>query len=151
MSYRTIRDILIFSENLHRHAAVLYERLRDTTQKERVDMLFKLLVRHEEKLALALSRYQDDNRSAILEEWHQFEPADVADLVRDANELHDDMSIHDLLSLALKVDDYLIAAYQQLAADASSTEARELFEDLATLEQAEEASAVRAALSVDDW
>jgi chromosomal replication initiation ATPase DnaA len=114
-------------------------------------MMLKLLSDHEQRLATALERYRDENRAAILNEWHQFEPADVADIVMDAKELHMDISVTELVQLALKVDDYLISAYQQLAADASSAATRALFEDLASLEQAEKISAVRAALSVDDW
>jgi rubrerythrin len=129
----------------------LYEQLRDDTQRERVDMMLKLLADHEQRLATALERYRDGNKAAILNEWHQFEAADVADIVMDAKELHVDISVTELVQLALKVDDYLISAYQQLAADASSAEVRALFEDLANLEQAEKISAVRAALSVDDW
>ena len=151
MSYRTVGDILEFSEGLHRHASALYERLRDDTQRERVDMMLKLLADHEQRLATALERYRDGNKAAILSEWHQFEAADVADIVMDARELHMDISVTELVQLALKVDDYLISAYQQLAADASSAEVRALFEDLANLEQAEKIIAVRAALSVDDW
>ncbi|MEK9713536.1 MAG: hypothetical protein VW258_13315, partial [Thalassolituus sp.] len=74
MSYSTVRDILNFSETLHRHAAALYEGLRDSTQRERVDMLLKLLTAHEQKLAEVVASYRDDSHSRVLEEWHQFEP-----------------------------------------------------------------------------
>jgi len=151
MSYSTVRDILDFSEKLHRHTAALYEGLRDTTQRERVDMMLKLLSSHEQKLAEVTAAYRDETKGRVLDEWHQFEPADVGDLLDGAKESHADIAIEELVNIALKVDEYLIAAYRQFAADASSGKVRELFEDLAGLEQAEKISAVRAALSASDW
>ncbi|TNC91308.1 hypothetical protein [Thalassolituus sp.] len=151
MSYSTVLDILNYSQKVHEHARALYEQLREETQRERVDMLLRLLSHHEERLAQAVADYRDESRSRILKEWHQFEPADIGDVLKDCRQIHSDISVEDLVAIALKVDDFLIGTYQQLAADAGSAEARELFSNLAELEQAEKISAVRAALSTNDW
>lgn len=151
MSYSTVRDILTYSQNVHQHASALYEQLREETQRERVDMMLKLLALHEQGLASAIAGFREDRRSRILDEWHQFEPADIGDLLSECRAIHPDVSVDELVMIALKVDEFLIRVYQQLAADASSAEARELFENLAALEESEKIRTVRAALSAGDW
>ena len=37
MSYSTVKDIIRYSQQLHRHASNLFEQLRDQTQRERVE------------------------------------------------------------------------------------------------------------------
>lgn len=151
MSYSTVRDILGYSQKVHQHASALYEQLREETQRERVDMMLKLLSHHEEGLAAAVADFRDSSRSRILEEWHQFEPEDIGDLLSECRAIHPDISVDELVMIALKVDEFLIGVYRQLSAEASSSEARELFENLAVSEEAEKIRTVRAALSAGDW
>lgn len=151
MSFKTVRDILELSQNIHHHASIVYEQLREQTQRERVDMLLKLLSRHEEELSLTFKKVAGDTNEKILDEWHQTELISVAAILDGCKECHPDVSIQELVNMALRVDDALIGLYKHMASEASTNEARQLFNNLVLLEENEKIKAVRAALSVDDW
>ena len=57
----------------------------------------------------------------------------------------------ELVEMALRIDDYLIALYRQMASEATSSESRQLFDSLVQLEETEKMRTVRAALSANDW
>lgn len=151
MSYSTVKDILDYSRTLHEHARNLYEQLRDQTQRERVDMMLHLLAEHENTLAKSLADYQQDVSRKVLDEWHQFEPGSIADALAGCEAIHDDISVDELVSIALKIDDYLIDLYKHILAETTSSDARNLFTNLVRLEESEKMRTVRAALSADDW
>jgi len=151
MSYSTVKDILDYSRTLHEHARNLYEQLRDQTQRERVDMMLHLLAEHENTLATSLQSYQQDVSKKVLDEWHQFEPGSIAEALSGCKAFHPDISVDELVSIALKIDDYLIGLYKQVLAETTSSESRSLFSNLVQLEESEKMRTVRAALSANDW
>lgn len=151
MSYATIKDILQYSADLHQHASNLYEQLREQTQRERVDMMLVLLSRHEQTLAASLQSVQEHVSESVLREWHQFEASSIADLLDNGQNLHPDMSVDELVQIALKIDDYLIQLYRQILSEASGKDSQALFQGLISLEENEKMSTVRAALSANDW
>lgn len=151
MSYATVKDILDYSTRLHQHASNLYEQLRDQTQRDRVDMMLKLLSAHEQTLASSLQSVQAHASASVLSEWHQFEPGSIADALADCRDMHPDMSIDELVRIALKIDDYLIDLYRQMLSESPSKDSQTLFQGLISLEENEKMSTVRAALSANDW
>jgi hypothetical protein len=151
MSFKTVRDVLQLSQDIHKNAAILYEQLRDQTQRERIDMLLKFLSGHEEELAQTLAKVQQDVSERILDEWHQTELTSIADVLDGCKECHPDISVQELVNLALKVDDSLISLYRHMSSEASTDEARQLFNNLVVLEENEKMKTARAALSMNDW
>lgn len=151
MSYATVKDVLDYSRKLHEHASNLYQQLRDQTQRERVDMMLKLLAEHEDALARTMASTSENTAQKVLDEWHQFEPGSISEALRNCRECHPDMSVEELSAIALKIDDYLITLYRQMASEATSEASRNLFENLVKLEETEKIRTVRAALSVNDW
>lgn len=151
MSYSTVKDVLDYSRKLHEHARNLYLQLRDQTQRERVDMMLNLLAAHENTLATAMTSMQEHTSQKVLQEWHQFEPGSISEALQDASELHDDISVDELVTVALRIDDYLIGLYRQMLSETTSDDARAVFESLIRLEEAEKMRTVRAALSANDW
>lgn len=150
MSYSTVKDVLDYSQELHQHARNLYQQLRDQTQRDRVDMLLQLLAEHEDTLAESMKSLHEHTSQKVLSEWHQFEPGSIAEAL-DGQQLHADISIDELVQMALKIDDYLISLYRQMVSEATSNESRQLFENLVQLEETEKMRTVRAGLSVNDW
>lgn len=151
MSFKTVRDVLQLSQDIHKNAAILYEQLREQTQRERIDMLLKFLSRHEEELANTLAKVQADVSERILDEWHQTELTSIAQVLEGCKECHDDISLQELVDMALKVDDSLISLYRHMASEASTDDARQLFNNLVVLEENEKMKTARAALSTNDW
>lgn len=151
MSYSTVRDLLELSEQLHRQAAGLFQQLRDGTQKERVDLVMQLLAAHEEHQAEAMARVCEDSSSAVLAEWHQIEPGNLAEALGNCERCHDDMSVDEVVDLACRISDYLSGLYRQVASEAASNGVRELFTSLVDFEKNQKIAAVRAALSANDW
>jgi len=151
MSYSTVKDIIDYSRSLHEHASNLYEQLRDETQRERVDMMLHLLAQHESTLAEALAQVEDGLADNVLQEWHQFEPGSISEALADCHEMHQDISVDELVQVALKIDDYMVGLYRQMLSEATSDESRQLFQNLVQLEEREKMRTVRTALSANDW
>jgi len=151
MSFKTVRDVLVLSQDIHSSASNLYEQLREQTQRERIDMLLKFLSKHEEELAQILAKVTADVSDKILGEWHQTELTSVAQILDGCKECHPDISVDELVSMALRVDDSLISLYKHMASESSTDEARQLFNNLVLLEENEKMKTARAALSANDW
>lgn len=151
MSFKTVRDVLQLSQEIHSSASNLYEQLREQTQRDRVDMLLKFLSRHEEELAKTLGRVQEDVSERILNEWHQTELTSIDSILDGCKECHPDINVQELVNMALKVDDSLINLYKHMSSEASTDEARQLFNNLVILEENEKIKTARAALSTHDW
>lgn len=151
MSFKTVRDVLVLSQDIHSSASNLYEQLREQTQRERVDMLLKFLSKHEEELAQILAKVTADVSDKILDEWHQTELTSVAQILDGCKECHPDISVDELVNMALRVDDSLISLYKHMASESSTDEARQLFNNLVLLEENEKMKTARAALSTNDW
>jgi len=151
MSFKTVRDVLQLSRDIHENASNLFEQLRDQTQRERVDMMLKLLSRHESQLAESLEKVEEKASQRVLDEWHQAEVSSVAQVLEGCKACHPDVTIEELVEMALKVDDALITLYSHMANEASTSESRSLFSNLISMEEAEKVKKARAALSSYDW
>ncbi len=151
MSYATVKEVLDYSQKLHHQAAGMFEQLRDHTQRERVDMVMKLLAAHEEHQAATIEAVLQDTPGIVLAEWHQLQIRQIGDILDDCKECRNDLNVDELADLALKINDYLISLYDQLASDASSHKTRLLFQELAAMEQVQKVHAVRTVLSSNDW
>ena len=88
MSFKTVRDVLQLSQDIHKNASILYEQLREQTQRERIDMLLKFLSRHEEELAQTLAKVQSDVSERILDEWHQTELTSIEAVLNGCKQCH---------------------------------------------------------------
>ena len=150
-NWATVNDILHLTGTLHHQASVLFSQLRETTQKERVDMVMKLLAELEEKQASAVARVSDDASKSTLSEWHRFEPTAIKDLLEEGHGCHDDMATEEVIKLALLLNEHLIDTFESLASEAGSRESRQLFEGMCELERSQRIATVRSAMSVNDW
>lgn len=151
MSYSTVGEILKYSLDLHVHARKLYEELRDSDQRERVDMMLGLLSEHEKSLEGHVSDLHGSAKKSVLEEWHQFEPKKIDEVLASCKSLHNNMTVEELVDVALKLDDFMIEFYKQIASEATSNATREIFNNLIKLEENEKMQIVRASLSAYDW
>lgn len=149
-TFEQTRDVLDHARSFHHQVAELYQRLEDRVEKERVQMLLDYLQRHEKHLEQSLADYEDEASKWILDAWFQYtleeDPSDLLSSV----EIREDMSVDDVVRLALRLDDYLIDLYRNMAERADLPEVREVFANLLELEQQDEHQIARNALRLDE-
>lgn len=148
MPYARTRDLLDQLSNLHGKMGRLYSDLGGRAEKETARMLLEYMSRHEKRLEDSLRQYTDDAAGRILDTWFQFPPdftesRNIADL-----DLGSDVSIEQVVKTVLEFDERLIKFFQHLSETAASTEVKDLFSSLVTLEQYEEQEAMRSALEM---
>lgn len=149
-NFEQTRDVLDQVRDFHRQVSELYHRLADEAGKERIKMLLDYMSRHEQNMEESLKEYEDEASEMILNTWFQFVPDDsILKSVQDI-QLQPDMSVEDVISLALRLDDILIDLYKRMVEEAEIPEVQEVFQNLLEMENQEKHLSVRNSLSVDD-
>lgn len=142
---RTI-DILERARHFHRQLGQFYDDLAHEGQRENVRMLLEYLCAHEKYLDQCLAEYERSASKPILETWFKYVPDKAT--CRDFAELdfRSDMSVEEVVNLALRMDACLMSLYEQLAVRSLSPELQAALQDLLDLERQEEARVLRNAL-----
>ena len=149
-TFERTRDVLDHARSFHQQVSELYQRLEDRAEKERVQMLLDYLRRHEKHLEQSLSDYEKEASKRILDTWFQYTlEEDPSDLLSEV-EVREDMAVDDVVRLALRLDDYLIDLYRNMADNADIPEVKEVFTNLLELEQQDEHQLARNALRLDE-
>jgi hypothetical protein len=150
MSYETVRDVLNRAKTFHRQVGRFYHELSDRKHKERVILLLDYMSRHEENLERALEVYEDGAGKGVLDTWFKYTP--IAASARDLEniEVHDDMSVEEVIALGVRMDRCLMDLYRGMAESSVPARVRSLFQDLVALEQREDRQLARNALEMED-
>jgi hypothetical protein len=149
-TFETTRDIIDLARRFHNEVSAFYERLGNQASKGRVRLLLQYMSRHEKHLEECLAEYELDASQRILETWFQYTPATTPVEHLQTIQLEPEMSIDDVVDLALRLDEYLVDLYREVANQADSREVAEVFGNLLNLEQQEEIAVTRNALSIQD-
>lgn len=152
MRFCKISELLDWVGAFHQALATEYKVLADETDKERVAMLLKYLSEHQQKLAEATEKYEEDATANLLTTWSDQCP-DMG-LPESVSQLHSALSGKETGEIIIKViefHDMLIEMYKALADKTSNDSVKTLFEHLATLEKQEEMRTVRDALRLEDY
>ncbi len=150
MRYKTVRDVVVHSRQLHHQISEFYQNLGERHQQERVKILLEYLKRHEDHLEETLAKFEKDKSQKIWDEWFQYAPEHDLEKVLDGEEIRMDMDIDDVVTLALKLDDYFIDLYQDMVQNAVSSAVKDVFQNLLEMEQKEKIRLARTALEVND-
>lgn len=149
-TFEQTRDVLDHARSFHHQVAELYHSLENTAEQKRVKMLLDYLQRHERHLEQSLSDYEGEASKQILDTWFQYTlEGDPADLLSEVK-VKKDMTVDDVVRLALRLDDYLIDLYRSMVAHSDIPEVKEVFANLLELEQQEEHQIARNALRLDE-
>jgi len=146
MAYNKTKDIIDRARLFHQHISELYERLEKVDQKEHVKMLLDYMSRHEKHLAECLEEYEEEMSEKILDTWYKYTPNNKSCEHLENYELKSDMTIDDLVSLAIHLDECLVKLYRDVAENAESDEVRALFASLLKKEEHEEIQLMKNAL-----
>ena len=149
MQFQTIRDIIDFSKEVHAEIADRFANLSNEAVQERAKLLLDYLSRHELHLKEALQRYGESAAESLLTAWYLSAPElHPEDIVHDV-ELFADMDIDEVMAEAIKVDDYLIDIYRNIADNARDAKVRELSNRLLQMENTDKIKAIRNTLRID--
>lgn len=150
MRFQTLRDAIHFARELHEEIGDRYANLRNQTAQERTRMLLDYLTRHERHLEQVLGRYERDTSRTILDAWYQYAPNHTAEEITASIELFAEMGVDEILGQALRLDDYFIEIYREMASAAPNVHVREVCQNLLDMEQNEKMRSVRGALRLQD-
>lgn len=151
MRYQTVKDVLEHARQLHKQISSFYKQLSHRQHQERVKMLLDYLIRHETNLEQMLQRFEQDKDQTIWDEWFQFAPDDKLKQALAGAVVHADMSVDEVVSLALQLDDYFINMYRDMSVNASSAAVKTVFENSLAFEEHEKIRTVRTALELNDF
>ncbi|MBN1835923.1 MAG: hypothetical protein JW820_08730 [Spirochaetales bacterium] len=147
-TFRQVREIFDIARRFHEQLGHLYQRCSEQTERKRARLLLDYLSRHEENLSVCLARFEERVAPVVLDTWFQYVPDGIPLRDLETLELQPHMTIKEATALAMRMDDILIGFYRELAGNAETREARELFQSLLEMETNEEILLQREALTM---
>ncbi|QEG33900.1 hypothetical protein [Bythopirellula goksoeyrii] len=148
MASEQVKSVLDNTRSFHRCAKEMYSRLAKDCEEQRASMLLDYLSEHEARLEDAITQTEADVSAKVLNTWVQ--SSESSTHLIQCQELQatsqSKASFDDLVELALKLDDQVIAVYQDLAQRAEPAWLQDVFESLLEMEQAEEKQLAKQAL-----
>lgn len=146
MAFRTTRELLHEIRDFHGKLSRFYEEAATKAERERVKALLEYMGRHEDNLTRCLDAYEKDAAKRVLDTWFEFTPEIVKRGCFDEVAIDPDMSVDDVIRNSLWFDECLTKFFEQISELSVSSDVKELFSNLAELEQSEERHAARAAV-----
>ena len=150
MHFKTVKDVVDHSRQLHQQISQFYHQLSEDNCKARVSMLLEYLKRHEDHLEDTLSKFGEDKSQSVLDSWFQYAPDQDLSEVMSTLEVSDHMDTDDVVTMALTLDDYFIDLYQGMVSNASSSAVKAVFQNLLDMEEHDKIQISKTALQMND-
>lgn len=155
-SFQTTKDYIDYAKNLHSQLAHRLHLINSHTDNTRTHLLLDYLCQHEQHMQHALEQVESSMPETVLKAWFQFTPAIleahfVEELAIDEDNDENDVDLHHLLMQTLKLDDYLIELYQELANQADIPEVEASLLELKNMELQQKIKTVRSGLNINDF
>lgn len=138
ISFKQARDVLDYAKDFHHQLSQYYRNLNDKTDQIRVKMLLDYLAIHEDKLEANIKRIEENISGKVLGTWFKYTLCE--DLRKELTSMLyriDDMSVEEIIRMAIQLDDCLIRIYKKIAQNTDIPEIREIFNNLSELEDHE--------------
>ena len=147
----SMRELLDRARDFHHQLSELYSQSLAIASDERAKILLDYMSAHETTLEQAIEDYKQEAASKqVLDHWVQFPPDTATCKCFDNVEaLDSSMTVNDIISVVMQLDDCLIRFYRQLAEEAHNEIISNIFKRLLMLEESEERIAVRNALELE--
>lgn len=146
----TVKDVLERARVFHRDMSAFYGRMSNVAERERVRLVLDYLARHERYMDDCLSAFEKGAGKQVLTTWYKYTPPKATVAALSGIELRPDMSVEDVLKVAFRLDECLVALYRGMAEGAPSVEIRDLFNKLLELEKKAEHQLVRDTVEMED-
>ncbi len=150
MAFETVRDILDRMRNFHTKVSEYYHQLYCIADKERVKLLLDYMSRHEKHIEKCISEYENDASKDILDTWFMAAPASTHRECFEDSDLNHDMSIDDILTVAMCLNDCLINVFKRIIESTEYSNIKEIFRSLLSLEEQERRKMVNESLELKE-
>ncbi len=138
MAFVTVDDVLCTAEGFEERLVKYYKALCDSSTREGVRLLADYMGRHRRRLSAALERLDPDERERISACPIRYEP-EAPDVSCFKNrELTPDATAHEVLDVAIEIDECLAELYRQVLRQDLDQEVKDLFESLVRSEERDE-------------
>lgn len=149
-NFEQVKDVLDYGIGVHARLHDVYEKLQRQSEQTRVKMVLDYLSRHEQNREEAMQRFEDGARKNILNMWLQYAPSSKIEQLLTQYDARSDMSVDDVIKLAMSFDDALIALYRETARESDDPRVRDVFQNLAEMENREKQRFIRDAEWIQD-
>lgn len=151
-NFEQVKDVLDHGRQLHADLRGFYDSLNERGQQARVKMLLDYLSRHERHLEDTVARFEGESKKHVLDTWMQYAPSiDVSKMIdAQTGNVHGDMSVEEVVRLAIQFDDALVELYREAAEEADVSRVKDVFRNLVELESHEKLKMVRDTLMFGD-
>ena len=149
-NFEQVKDVLDYGIELHSQLRLLYRTLGRESGQERVRMLLDYLGRHERSRAEAMKRFEQTPHGGTLDVWLQYAPTREIERLMANCRISPDMTVEDVVKIALDFANALIEIYKEAARESDNPEARNIFLNLAEMEQRERQRFIRDAEWMQD-
>jgi len=130
MTVQTARDILDRARYFHQQLHGFYEALKGKIEQPKLHLILDYLMQHEERMEQALADYEDDIAEKVSETWFKFSPEmSIDDAIKNIN-IPKDMTLDQLMVIAIQLENHFVELYKHAAEQAVSTDVKEVFEQL---------------------
>ena len=138
MAFVTVDDVLRTAEGFEERLVGYYKALCDSSTREGVRLLAGYMGRHRRRLSVALERLSANERERVCACPIRYEPvAPEVSCFKD-RELAPDATAHEVLDVAIEIDECLVELYRQVLQQDLEQEVRDLFESLVRSEERDE-------------
>ncbi|MBP8130260.1 MAG: hypothetical protein KA184_11840 [Candidatus Hydrogenedentes bacterium] len=143
MAAHQMIDLLRFTEQFHQDLADYYEQLGQQAQREDVKQTLDYMAHHEHCLQLCFHEYELGAPKPVTQAWLRNPPEFRFPSGLREKRISADMTVDEVLRLALQFDEELIAFYERLAGLDLPGELRAAIDAILDMEREEEKRLVR--------
>lgn len=150
-NFEQARDVLDYGIDLHGQLSAFYNALGQRSDQDRTRLVLDYLSRHERDRGETMKRFEEAPHTHDLDVWLQFAPSSDIERLLAHGTSRSDLSVDDVVGIAMRFDDALIEIYREAARQAEETRAKGIFDDLVRMETKEQQRLVRDAEWIQDF
>ncbi len=130
MAYEQVKEIIGRAQRFHRDLSAFYEQAEGVVKREKVRIVLDYLRWHEHAMEERLREFVSGAGDHVMGAWFQYTPAHQMQEVLQRVKIDPDMTVDEVIELALKMDEGLLEFYRTARDIALIPEVREVFDGL---------------------
>lgn len=146
-THEIIEDVRL----IHSKMSDYFEQLHRKDENEKLKILLDYLTRHEKHRDESLAKYEGETSSKSMDVWFKYIPMNNISKYIENIRIESNMSVQDVVDIALNLDDQLIGIYRRLVEESKSIEIKNIFNSLLNRLSQEKKNLVRDTLWLEDF